>query len=232
MPRNDERREALKACAEDARGCTRCPELAASRTQVVFGTGDPDADVMFVGEAPDRQDDALGVPLAGRSGALLDEMLAEIGLRREDVFVTAALKCRPADNRDPAPAELERCRSYLERQIELVRPRVVCTLGNAATRLLRGEPTPITAIHGQPESREIGGVAVRLYPLFHPDAALYRSAGVELLRADFARLPELLAMPVPERTPASPDADVVPPGEDPAPGPDEDSSAAAQLGLF
>ena len=193
MPGTEDRRAALRAAAEEAQGCVRCPQLAETRRTVVFGSGAPDADLMFIGEAPGAQEDESGLPFVGRSGKLLDTLLGEIGLARADVFIQNVLCCRPPGNRDPLPAEIENCRSWLLEKVRLVEPSLICTLGNFATKLLRGEPTGITRIHGQPERREIGGREVRLYPLFHPAAALYSPGNVELLRADFARIPELLA---------------------------------------
>jgi len=201
-PTKEERREALKAVYHEAKGCTTCPQLAATRTTVVFGNGNADADLMFVGEAPGANEDRQGLPFVGQAGKLLDTLLGEIGLVRADVFVANVLKCRPPGNRDPHPAEIEACQEYLLRQVELIQPRVICTLGNFATKLLRGDPTGITRLHGRDEVRVIGARAVRLYPIFHPAAALYTPANVEVLRTDFARLPELLALdppPQPER---------------------------------
>jgi DNA polymerase len=196
-PTKEERREALKAVYHQAKGCTSCPQLAATRTTVVFGNGNADADLMFVGEAPGANEDRQGLPFVGQAGKLLDTLLGEIGLSRPDVFVANVLKCRPPGNRDPHPAEIEACQAYLLRQVELIEPRVICTLGNFATKLLRGDPTGITRLHGREEVRAIGRRAVRLYPIFHPAAALYTPANVEVLRADFARLPELLALDLP-----------------------------------
>jgi DNA polymerase len=193
----EERREALKTVFHEASACTRCPQLAATRTTVVFGAGNADADLMFIGEAPGANEDKLGLPFVGQAGKLLDRLLAEIGLERGDVFIANTLKCRPPGNRDPAPSEIDNCRDYLLRQVELIEPRVICTLGNFATKLVRGDPTGITRLHGQPEVRTIGSRAVRLYPVFHPAAALYTPSNVEVLRADFARLPELLALDLP-----------------------------------
>jgi DNA polymerase len=202
-PTKEERREALKAVYHQAKGCTTCPQLAATRTTVVFGNGNADADLMFVGEAPGANEDRQGLPFVGQAGKLLDTLLGEIGLSRPDVFVANVLKCRPPGNRDPHPAEIEACQDYLLRQVELIEPRVICTLGNFATKLLRGDPTGITRLHGREEVRAIGRRAVRLYPIFHPAAALYTPANVEVLRADFARLPELLALdPPPQPEPA------------------------------
>jgi DNA polymerase len=232
VPSKDERREALKAVYEQARGCVRCPQLAEARTTVVFGAGNADADLMFVGEAPGANEDKLGLPFVGQAGKLLDKLLAEIGLIREEVFIQNVLCCRPPGNRDPLPTEIENCSEYLFEKIRLVEPRVVCTLGNFATKLLRAEPTGITRLHGQPEIRVIGARAVRLYPLFHPAAALYTPSNVEVLRADFARIPELLAMDPPEQ-PGVPEP-VAPAPEPVAPEPEPvlEPVPAGQLGLF
>jgi len=217
-PTKEERREALKAVYHQAKGCTSCPQLAATRTTVVFGNGNADADLMFVGEAPGANEDRQGLPFVGQAGKLLDTLLGEIGLSRPDVFVANVLKCRPPGNRDPHPAEIEACQEYLLRQVELIEPRVICTLGNFATKLLRGDPTGITRLHGREEVRAIGRRAVRLYPIFHPAAALYTPANVEVLRADFARLPELLALDVPPQPEPAIEEAAVPDGgeEDPA----------------
>ena len=227
------RREELKAVFHEARGCTRCPQLAATRTTVVFGSGNADADLMFVGEAPGRHEDEQGIPFVGRAGKLLDTLLGDIGLERSDVFVANVLKCRPPGNRDPHPQEIENCQDYLMRQVDLIEPRVVCTLGNFATKLLRGDPTGITRLHGRAEVLVMGHRAVRLYPLFHPAAALYTPKNVEVLQADFRRLPELLAMePPPQPAPPEP----VPPSPaipEPEPEPEEAARPPAdQLGLF
>jgi DNA polymerase len=199
------RREALKVVYEQARSCRRCPALAESRTTVVFGAGNADADLLFVGEAPGANEDRLGLPFVGQAGQLLDRLLGEVGLRREDVFIANVLKCRPPGNRDPLPVEIDSCQEYLLAQVELIEPKVVCTLGNFATKLLRGDPTGITRLHGRPEIRAIGDRAVRLYPLFHPAAALYTPSNVEVLREDFARIPELLALPEPPQPVAVPE---------------------------
>src|SRR3954469_15656310 len=160
-----QRREELKAVWQQASTCTRCPQLAATRNTVVFGSGNADADLMFVGEAPGANEDRQGLPFVGQAGRLLDRLLEEIGLARSEVFVVNVLKCRPPGNRDPLPAEIEHCQEYLLAQLELVQPRVVCTLGNFSTKLLRGDPaTGIRRLHGRAEERVLGGCAVRLYP--------------------------------------------------------------------
>ena len=168
-----------------------CP-LQESRTKLVFGAGNANADLMFVGEAPGANEDRMGLPFVGRAGKLLDEMLAEVGLERGDVFITNVLKCRPPGNRDPLPAEIEICKPFLFRQIDLIRPKVICTLGNFATKLLSGQPTGITRVHGRPQAHTFGSQAVTLFPMFHPAAALRTPAVLELLRADFGKLPPLL----------------------------------------
>jgi uracil-DNA glycosylase family 4 len=231
VPSKEERREALKAVYEQARGCVRCPQLAQARHTVVFGAGNADADLMFIGEAPGANEDMLGLPFVGQAGKLLDKLLSEVGLRREDVFIQNVLCCRPPGNRDPLPTEIENCQEWLLAKVELVEPRVICTLGNFATKLLRGEPTGITRLHGQAEIRQIGERSVRLYPLFHPAAALYTPSNVEVLRADFARIPELLALPLPEQ-PGRPE-----PEPEPEPvvlevAAEPEPVAAGQLGLF
>ena len=202
-----QRREALKAVWLEAKDCTRCP-LAETRTTVVFGNGDANADLMFVGEAPGANEDREGLPFVGQAGKLLDKLLAEIGLDRGQVFVANVLKCRPPGNRDPQPGEIESCEPYLFRPVELIEPLVVCTLGNFATKLLRGDSTGITRLHGQAEVRTLGSRAVRLFPLFHPAAALYTPRTLETLRADFHRIPELLAQPAPDQPAAAPELEV------------------------
>jgi len=185
----------LAAFADVVSGCTRCA-LAKTRTQVVFGSGAPDADLMFVGEAPGFHEDKQGVPFVGAAGQLLGKLLAGIGLSRGEVFVANVLKCRPPGNRDPLPEEIEACESHLFRQIELIRPKVVATLGNFATKLLSGKPLGITRVHGQEQEVVLGGSHVVLYPLFHPAAALYTPRMLEVLQTDFSRLPELLGRAV------------------------------------
>jgi uracil-DNA glycosylase len=228
-----ERRELLKAVYEEARGCTRCA-LHQTRTTVVFGAGNADADLMFVGEAPGANEDRLGLPFVGQAGKLLDKLLVEIGMERKDVWICNVLKCRPPQNRDPHPNEIEACQDYLHRQLDLIEPTVICTLGNFSTKLLRADATGISRLHGREEVRVIGPRAVRLYPLYHPAAALYTPSMLEALRADFHRIPELLALNPPEQPhrfeepiPEFDDAPEVRAGDR-----DGDLEPAAQLGLF
>jgi DNA polymerase len=187
-----DRAQTLAAYAAETAACTRC-RLAAGRTQVVFGAGDPAADLMFVGEAPGFHEDQQGVPFVGQAGKLLDRLLAGIGLSRDRVYIANVLKCRPPGNRDPQPDEIEACEAHLFRQVELVRPIVDATLGNFATKLLSGKPLGITRVHGYEQETTLGGRRVLLYPLYHPAAALYTPKMLEVLEADFRRLPDLLA---------------------------------------
>ena len=184
----------LDALRDEASVCTRCA-LAQGRTQVVFGNGHPDADLMFVGEAPGFHEDQQGYPFVGQAGKLLDKLLAGIGLTREDVYVANVIKCRPPGNRDPMPDEIEACEGYLFRQIALIELRVIATLGNFATKLLTGKQHGITRVHGQAQPATIGGTSVLLYPLYHPAAALYTPAMLRTLEEDFSRLPEILSEP-------------------------------------
>jgi uracil-DNA glycosylase family 4 len=193
-----ERRELLRAVYEEARGCVRCP-LHQTRTTVVFGAGNANADLMFIGEAPGANEDRVGLPFVGQAGKLLDKLLLEIGLDRREVFVANTVKCRPPNNRDPHPNEIEACQDYLRRQVDLIEPVVICTLGNFSTKLLRADNTGISRLHGRLEELVIGHRAVRLYPLYHPAAALYTPATLEALRTDFLRIPELLALGAPEQ---------------------------------
>jgi uracil-DNA glycosylase family 4 len=193
----------LDAYAAETAACTRC-RLAEGRTQVVFGNGDPSADLMFVGEAPGFHEDQQGMPFVGQAGKLLDQLLAGIGLSRDTVFVANVLKCRPPGNRDPMPDEIEACESHLFRQVELIQPKVVATLGNFSTKLLSGKQLGITRVHGQEQQVTLGGRSVLLYPLYHPAAALYTPAMLKVLQEDFRRIPELIgrvAEPEPEPAP-------------------------------
>jgi uracil-DNA glycosylase len=186
-----ERAAALREYAEHTSSCTKCA-LAAGRTQVVFGSGNPSADLMFVGEAPGFHEDQQGVPFVGQAGKLLDKLLAGIGLTRADVFVANVLKCRPPGNRDPQPEEISACEPHLFRQIELIEPKLVATLGNFATKLLSGKPAGITRVHGHEQEVTLGTRTVSLYPIYHPAAALYTPSMLKVLEEDFARIPALL----------------------------------------
>ncbi len=210
----------LEAFGLHVAGCTSC-RLSQGRTQVVFGTGDPNADLMFVGEAPGFHEDKQGYPFVGQAGKLLDKLLAGIGLDRNSVYIANTVKCRPPGNRDPMPDEKQACEPFLFRQIELIRPKVIATLGNHATKQLTGKEIGITRVHGQPQQLRLGSQEVLLYPLYHPAAALYTPAMLKVLEEDFARLPEILGRPAAEAVPAT--------APQPAPVAAE---PAVQLGLF
>ena len=188
------RSDELAALCTGVSSCTAC-RLAETRTQVVFGSGNPDSELMFVGEAPGFHEDQQGLPFVGAAGKLLERLLGEIGLTRDDVFIGNVLKCRPPGNRDPLADEIEACQEHLFRQIELIQPRVVATLGNFATKLLSGDPTGITRVHGRQQDVRLGQSQVLLYPIYHPAAALYTQAMLRVLEEDFRRLPELLGGP-------------------------------------
>jgi uracil-DNA glycosylase len=216
------RRAALAAYAEATAACERC-RLAQGRTQVVFGVGDANADLMFVGEAPGFHEDQQGHPFVGQAGKLLDKLLAGIGLSRESVYIANVIKCRPPGNRDPQPDEIEACEGHLFRQLELIEPKLVATLGNFATKLLSGKPHGITRVHGRPQETTVGGRPITLYPLYHPAAALYTPAMLRTLEDDFRRIPELLA----EET--APPAQVI---QFPSVLPQAAPPPTEQLGLF
>jgi DNA polymerase len=255
-PVTDDERAALAALCAEIEACTLC-ELHVTRTKAVPGEGDPSSDLMFVGEAPGYHEDQQGRPFVGQAGKLLEQLLATIGLTREQVFIANVLKSRPPNNRDPRPEEITACQPYLWRQIALIRPKVICTLGNHATKLLTGDPAGITRVHGRPQATEIAGHSLYLYPIFHPAAALYTPAMLTTLKEDFQRLPELLAQVAPaagaaytavpaaepDPPPAAPPVALDPPPAAPPVAPDPPPAASAvapdpppakpeQLGLF
>jgi uracil-DNA glycosylase len=198
----EERRERLFDLFKEVSACTKCP-LHETRTKTVFGAGNADADLMFVGEAPGAEEDRQGLPFVGRAGQLLNQLLEEIGMARDDVFIANVLKSRPPGNRDPQPAEIAACEPYLFEQVRLIEPTVVCTLGNFATKLLTGSQVGITKVRGTPQLHELGGRSVFLLPLLHPAAALRTPAMKETLRGDFATIPGLLSGPPPEPVPSA-----------------------------
>jgi DNA polymerase len=222
----EERRQELVSLYKDVQACSRCP-LHETRTKAVFGAGDANAELMFVGEAPGAEEDRQGLPFVGRAGQLLNQMLEGIGLSREEVFIANVLKSRPPGNRDPQPLEIEACRPYLFEQVRLIEPTVICTLGNFATKLLSGNPAGITKVRGAPQVHEIGGRTVFLLPLFHPAAALRTPAVKETLREDFGTLPGLLSMgpPVTAEEPVEEE----PVGDEPEPAPEPSTD---QLDFF
>lgn len=229
---------ALAEAAAEAAGCTRCG-LAEGRTQVVFGVGNPEADLFFIGEAPGFHEDRQGEPFVGQAGQLLTRMLGEIGLAREDVYIGNILKCRPPGNRDPLPAEIEACTPWLVEQISLVQPRLLVTLGNFATKFVLQTARGITSMRGS--VYDWHGRAV--IPTFHPAAILHgggeKSPQFQDLRADFELISETLARvggsdlgTAPGREPLSPSS---PYPASPAPAPDMPAppgSSDEQLELF
>ncbi|UJA20414.1 uracil-DNA glycosylase [Thermoleophilia bacterium SCSIO 60948] len=203
-----ERREELVSVFHEASVCTRC-ELSETRTKVVFGSGNADADLMFVGEGPGKSEDEQGLPFVGRAGQLLGQLLGEIGLSRDEVFIANVVKCRPPGNRDPMPGEIEACRPYLLEQVRLIEPKVIATLGNFSTKLLTGSPTGITKVRGRPQAKRIGVRDVYLFPILHPAAALRSQSLMPAMREDFAKLPGLIAGP-PADTGATEDQSGIP----------------------
>jgi uracil-DNA glycosylase family 4 len=197
--------------------CTAC-RLSEGRTQVVFGDGNPEADVVFVGEAPGQREDEQGVPFVGRSGQLLDQLLGEVGLERRDVYIANVVKCRPPNNRDPRPDEIEACKGYLSEQLQLINPKVVVTLGNFSSKLLLKTETGITRVRGM--AYEWWGRY--LVPTFHPAAALRGSAQVlEDMRYDFGLIRDAVDGNLGSRPDDTEDGEPAEPGVDPE-----------QLGLF
>jgi uracil-DNA glycosylase len=181
----------LEELAREASTCTRC-RLSAGRTQVVFADGNPDADLMFIGEGPGYHEDVQGLPFVGAAGQLLNRLLGEIGLRREDVRITNVVLCRPPGNRDPMPDEIEACKPYLQEHVELVDPQVVCTLGNFATRVILDRPVAISKARGERHAWQ-GRMVI---PTFHP-AAVLRGGGdasraMAQIREDFATIRQAL----------------------------------------
>ena len=199
--------DSLEELCEILGDCQRCP-LSQARTRIVYGAGNPDAELMFVGEAPGRAEDAQGLPFVGPAGRLLDDLLASVGLARDEVYITNVIKCRPPGNRDPLPLEVETCNPFLAGQIALIKPKIICELGRIAAGIMMGRQIHITRIHGQ----KFLGRGYLNVPVFHPAAALRTPATAELLRQDFVNLKSYL------------EEDEPPP---PAPEPEPE-----QMGLF
>jgi DNA polymerase len=216
-----ERRQRLVEVFKQAAACERCP-LSETRTKVVFGAGNSDADLMFVGEAPGAEEDKQGLPFVGRAGAFLGQLLEQAGMKRDDVFITNVLKSRPPGNRDPQPLEIEACQPWLEQQIQLIQPRVIATLGNFATKLITQNQTGITKVRGTPQEHTLAGRRLYVLPLLHPAAGLRTPKMAEQLREDFKTIPGLLRQPLPE----------APPGIARRADGDAPQPAADQLGFF
>jgi DNA polymerase len=189
MAKNPNKVTELEAIKEDIVKDKVCPELAASATQLVFGDGNPDAEVVFIGEAPGKNEDEQGIPFVGAAGKFLDEMLATIGMKRASIYITNIVKYRPPDNRDPFPDEKAAFLPYLRRQIEVIKPKVIVTLGRHSMEVLLPPGLRISDCHGQPK-RYKGQVYM---PLFHPAAALYNGGMRQTLVDDFSKIPRVLA---------------------------------------
>jgi len=180
----------LESLAARISECKRCP-LGDTRTQLVFGAGNPDAEIMMIGEAPGRLEDLKGEPFVGAAGRLLDELLSSIGLAREDIYIANILKCRPPNNRNPLDYEMEACSDILREQLSIIRPRVVVTLGNYATRFIMQTDKTITALRGTPVT--LGRFTV--LPVFHPAAAIYDASKRSVLSDDFKLIAGLVSIP-------------------------------------
>ena len=178
----------LKELREAVEACRRCP-LGASRTQPVFGGGDENADMALIGEAPGRREDESGVPFVGQAGKLLDKVLEEVGLRREEIYIVNVLKCRPPENRNPKREEIEACRPYLEEQLAIIRPRVLVPMGNFALNLFTKKKKSISKVHGQP----FPWSSYAVVPIYHPAAVLYNRTLEPVLVEDFRHIVALLA---------------------------------------
>lgn len=178
---------ALTELYEEIAKCERCV-LSQSRTTTVPGEGPESADLVFIGEGPGFHEDQQGRPFVGQAGQLLDQLLESIGLRREEVYICNMVKCRPPRNRDPLPEEVEACRPYLDRQLEIVSPRMIVTLGRISMeRYFPG--AKISHIHGQP--RKMGGIIY--YPMYHPAAALHQRRWLQVIEEDMSKIPQILA---------------------------------------
>lgn len=184
-----DRREKLKEYFFSIRGCRNC-DLASTRTNFVFGSGNANSKIMFVGEAPGKNEDLQGKPFVGQAGKLLDELLNSIGFTRNDVFIANVLKCRPPENRDPKLEEIDLCKTYLFEQIEIIEPLIICTLGKYSTQLLLNSSEGITGLRGR--VFKINGRYV--LPINHPAAALYAPSRFEVLKVDFKRVAKVIKM--------------------------------------
>ena len=214
--------DALAAVRTDIGDCTRCKLHAQGRKQIVFGVGNPEADLMFVGEAPGGDEDLQGIPFVGRAGQLLTKIIEAIGLKRDDVYIANVIKCRPPDNRDPELDEVETCKPFLLQQIELIKPKVVCTLGRWATETLLGRKVGITKIRGH----AIRHTDFVIFPMLHPAAALHQGGLMEPLREDFQKLQAFLLQPAVETAPTGP-SPLTPPSE-----PHQAPAQQTQMDLF
>lgn len=186
--------EAFERISEEIRACTKCP-LHAGRTQAVPGVGNVNADIVFVGEAPGQKEDELGEPFVGAAGKLLDKLLASIDLNRSGIYITNAAKCRPPENRDPTDEEKSACRPFLDRQLAIIRPKLIVTLGRHAMYNFLPQTFRISEVHGQPKRVIDPETRVQkyiVYPVYHPAAALYNGSQLSTLQKDFLRIPKIV----------------------------------------
>ena len=203
----------LQDLAKSLHNCQRCKLAKLGRTQVVFGVGNPHASIMFVGEAPGFNEDQKGEPFVGAAGKLLNDLLASAGLSRDQIYIANVIKCRPPNNRDPEPDEVETCKPFLLQQIQMIRPKLVCTLGNWATQTLLERKVGITKVKAQAFYMK----DFVIFPLLHPAAALHQGNLLDTLKEDFKKLKEFLdrhskpAEPTPSSSPAAPTLQIDPP---------------------
>lgn len=197
----------LQALADSLHDCQRCKLARLGRTQVVFGTGNPHATIMFVGEAPGFHEDRQGEPFVGAAGKLLNDLLQSAGLSRSEIYIANVIKCRPPNNRDPEPDEVDTCKPFLLQQIQMINPKLVCTLGNWATQTLLGRKVGITKVRGQAFHLK----DFVIFPMLHPAAALHQGGLLDPLREDFRKLKDYLdkaseapVIPSPAPVPAPP----------------------------
>ncbi len=220
----------MREIQERVRVCRHCA-LSEGRTNPVFGAGSAAARLMFAGEAPGYHEDLQGVPFVGQAGKLLDKLLARIGLSRRDVYIANVLKCRPPGNRDPQTEEIEMCRAFLEEQISIIEPVVICSLGNFATKLLSGKPDGISRVRGR--TQPLAGREALLFPVYHPAAALYTPGNLKVLESDFDLLAGLLGQPRTQPEVETGNAAPSPAAKEPEPpGETYGEAGGNQLGLF
>jgi DNA polymerase len=216
----------LQELSDSLHNCQRCKLAKLGRSQVVFGVGNPHASIMFVGEAPGFYEDQKGEPFVGAAGKLLNDLLQSAGLSRSEIYIANVIKCRPPNNRDPEPDEVETCKPFLMEQIGLIEPKLVCTLGNWATQTLMERKVGITKVRGQAFYLK----DFVLFPLFHPAAALHQGNLLESLREDFKKLKAYLDRMRSEAAPASKAAEASEPGKSDQPSDQEPT--ATQMTLF
>lgn len=213
------KRDILLDFYQSIKDCQNC-DLSKTRTRFVFGSGSADAPVLFIGEAPGKMEDQQGKPFVGRAGKVLDELLGSIGFDRQDIFIANVLKCRPPNNRDPRPEEIDACKVYLQKQIEIIDPKIICTLGKYSTQFILNTKAGISSLRGR--SYSLDGRTV--LPINHPAVVLYTPSKMELLKEDFKRIKERL-----EQSPDGPDRQSI---QDRKERSKQDEEINEQLGFF